>query len=491
MPNTKATGVAYSDPQFDSVSVTGQIYAGQGVYTPTYTYNTLPSTSSLAVGTQLWTSDNGLVVNNGTSWISVSGNDTPQNALTTVIIGNSITVAQQYGAAAIGDSWQALAEIQLGSALSGSPLKFPRITASTRCDAWGTYGYSGQTSTTILADLQGQVWTPLQTAGIKPDIVIAGALFENDIGLGAGFSTATMIANCTQFIRDVQARYPGVIIVLTTPHPSYSYDTASKVASYQAMVTYLQSLDNGVDIFTATVNTYENTASPGTPLSGFTDASVHPNAKGAMRNARVYATTFRRIIAAVKQSYYAVGTNMALTGTAAASGTNVTGTVPTSVTIGGSANGTFVGLAEQPGFVQTTTANAGVAVDIGTSNIAAYSYTGGANTQLSPFMELEIVSGAENLSFIEFTPRYFGTTGNTLSILFNITSAQTTAAPPELQNGDVLLFRSPPRMLADFSSAGLTGSFTSIQNYVRFVPKDTGGTFAVRIKTNGIGIVVA
>lgn len=85
MPNTKATGVAYSDPQFDSVSVTGQIYAGQGVYTPTYTYATLPAATSVAAGTQFWTSDQGLFVSNGTNWKSVSGlvnglyNFAPQN----------------------------------------------------------------------------------------------------------------------------------------------------------------------------------------------------------------------------------------------------------------------------------------------------------------------------------------------------------------------------------------------------------------------------
>lgn len=414
-----------------------------------------------------------------------------QNALTTVIVGNSITVAQQYAAAGIGDSWQALAEIQLGNALSGSPLKFPRITASTRCDAYGTYGYSGQTSTTILSDLQAQVWTPLQTAGVKPDIVIAGALFENDIGLGAGFSVATMIANTTQFIRDVQARYPGAVIVLTTPHPSYSYDTASKVASYQSMVSYLQGLDNGVNIFTATVNTYENTASPGTPLAGFTDASVHPNCKGAMRNARVYASTFRRIIAAVKQSYYAVGTNMAMTGTATATGTNVSGTAPTSVTYGGVAAATAVLTAEQPGFLWSfTSVNAAVpSTDLATANVSSFSYTGGASTQLSPFVEVEIVSGAENLSFFEFSPRYNDGTNNILTILYNITTSQTTAASPEFNNGDVFLFRSPPRLRTDIT--GLTGNFTAVQNYFRCVPKDTGGAFSIRIKTQGIGIVVA
>lgn len=72
MPNTKATGVAYSDPQFDSVSVTGSIYAGQGVYTPTYTYATLPVAGSVGAGTQLWTSDRGEVISDGSSWQNVA-----------------------------------------------------------------------------------------------------------------------------------------------------------------------------------------------------------------------------------------------------------------------------------------------------------------------------------------------------------------------------------------------------------------------------------
>ena len=88
MPNTKATGVAFADPQFESVSVTGQIYAGQGVYTPTYTYATLPAASSVAAGTQLWTSDQGMVVSNGSSWIVTNSFAKSKNR--TILIGDSL-----------------------------------------------------------------------------------------------------------------------------------------------------------------------------------------------------------------------------------------------------------------------------------------------------------------------------------------------------------------------------------------------------------------
>ena len=47
MPNTKATGVAYSDPQFESVSVTGPVTA-TSVSATTVTGGTITSTSDAA-----------------------------------------------------------------------------------------------------------------------------------------------------------------------------------------------------------------------------------------------------------------------------------------------------------------------------------------------------------------------------------------------------------------------------------------------------------
>ena len=410
-----------------------------------------------------------------------------KTALTAVIVGNSITALQQYNAAGIGETWPLHSEVQNGNALAGSPLKMARLTGGARWDAYGTYGYSGQTLPTVFADLLASYYPALRTAGVTPDIIVAGALLENDIAGGA--TTASMILSLTSFIRDAQARYPGVIILLATPHPSYSYDTAAKVSAYQTMVRYMQGLENGSTIFTATVNTYENPASPGTPLAGFTDASVHPNGKGAMRNARVFAATLRRIIAAVKQPYYSVGNNLSMSGSSAASGTNVTGTVPTSVTVTGSANGTFVVTAEQPGLLQTITANASggsVPVDLSSANVSSFAYTGGASTQLSPFIEIEIVSGASNLTWFTLRPRYNDGTNN---ILTTYISYNTGDVAPELQNGDVFLFRSPPRKATDI--VGLTGNFTAVQNYFSCIPALAGGTFSVRVRSQGIGVVIA
>ncbi len=414
-------------------------------------------------------------------------------ALTAVVLGNSIVVAQKYEAVGAGTCWTTRAEIHIANALAGSPLVFPRITATTRADKYGVYGYSGQTLPTITADLPAQLWAPVDTALVLPQIIIGLALLENDVAGGA--TTAAMILSLTAFVRDTQARYPGAILLLATPRPSFSYDSAAKVLAYQAIRDYTLTLDNGHNIFVSRLDTYENPASPGTPLgtSGspiYTDNSVHPNGKGAFRNARVLAATLKRIAQSVKQSYRCVGTNLAMIGTGAASGTNVSGTVPTSVTITGTANGTFVGTAEQPGFMQTITANASGAeppADLGTSTVASIAISGGASTQLSAFMEVEIVSGAENIAWLLVRPRFTGTGGG--NVFLDFVKRNTNDIDPEFANGDVLLFRQPPIMVADVT--GVSGNFNGCQLYFEAKPKITGGAFSFRVKSAGVGIVVA
>ena len=491
MPNTKAVGVAYSDPQFDSVSVTGSIYAGQGIYGPTYTFATLPSASSVAAGTQLWTSNSGLMVSNGSTWTRVD-NQTVQNALTTVMVGNSIAAPNQYAYAGIA-TWDPRGEIIIANALAEAPLKFRRLTAassttaSTRCDAFGVYAYSGATLATINSDLDAQLWTPLITAGVIPDIIVCPDLLANDIGT-EGASTATCILRINQFITDVQNRFPGVILLIATPHPSTSYNTEAKVTTYQQMVSYLQSIDNGVDIFVTTVNAYENPLLPGIPLSGYTDG-VHPNSKGALLLARSFAATLRRVVAAPKQSYYSVSANMSLAGSTAAN-SPATGTMPTGCSTTGlnGATGSYVSLAENPWWTITFTLTpAGSMIDTGTATLGTATISGTATTQLSPFCQLEIVSGAENIKNLRFFTRY----GNA-TVLANESYITTTTGSddPDYRNGDVLTYRVPPRMTADFPT--ITGT-----NYTRFIGawgiygKPTGGTAVVRVRSIGTGIVVA
>lgn len=65
---------------------TGAVYAAKGVSSPTYTYATLPAASSVAAGTQFWTSDQGVFVSNGSIWQAIS--------TANVIISSSNTATQ-------------------------------------------------------------------------------------------------------------------------------------------------------------------------------------------------------------------------------------------------------------------------------------------------------------------------------------------------------------------------------------------------------------
>ena len=46
----------------------GPVYSNNGFYGPTYTYATLPAATSVAAGTQLWTTDKGWYTSNGAQW---------------------------------------------------------------------------------------------------------------------------------------------------------------------------------------------------------------------------------------------------------------------------------------------------------------------------------------------------------------------------------------------------------------------------------------
>ena len=61
MPNTKATGVAYADPQFDSVTVTGTSTLAA------VTATTVTATTVTASGAVTSTATNGAAVANGTA----------------------------------------------------------------------------------------------------------------------------------------------------------------------------------------------------------------------------------------------------------------------------------------------------------------------------------------------------------------------------------------------------------------------------------------
>lgn len=462
----------------------------------------------------------------------------------TVCCGNSISTQGKYGTYLATNS-----ELHVANLLSGAAMRFARITASTRTDRYGVYGYSGQELDTINTDMQTDWFGALDAGSVTPDLVVGLALVENDIA--NGIATATIQTRIDTWLETIQAKWPLARILMGTPRPSLSYDTAPKVATYQAIRAYMLAKDNGRTVFVARMDSYESEVSLGTPrvtnitgsisgtvltvtatdgpirkgtrllaasgvtlstitslgtgrggtgtynisvsqtvasqaltISRETDESVHPNAAGALMNVRApdgLADTLGRIALSYTNSFTVGSSNRTLTGSGAASGTNVSGTVPTSTTVAGSASATYVATALQPGFQQAITGVATVTgdaapVDLSTSNFGSKAM---APVQASPFMTIELISGAANLSFISLDPRVADGSGNNFQ---SYIVQQTGDVEPDWEDGDILTYECPPLLAA-------SGSITAIQNYLRVKMKlnqDGGGNLTFRVREQGV-----
>jgi len=398
----------------------------------------------------------------------------PRNALRTVVCGNSIAGYSKFNGTYITTKsiphW--------GNLLGGSPLRFTRITASTRADLHGVYSYSGQTLATINADLPAQLIDPVNTAGWFPECVLGIGLLENSIA--AGNTVAAMKKEFNHWRRLMQTVWPGVMLVTHTPLPSFSYNTAAMVSAYQEMCAWLLAEDDGCSLLVFDGSVYEDPAAPATPSAGYTDASVHPYTNAASMLGRELANTMKRISNNWVQPALARYNNPALAGTGAASGTNVSGTVATSFTIAGSANGAFVMTAEQPGQLAAITGNSSAGpglLDLSTANCGSITT---ADTQISPFMELEIVSGADVLHALQLEPRINDTAGNTFHYFLQ---HQTGDYQPVYEDGDILTFVQPPQIANTAPISGCT-------NYIRPLTTIAGGAFSYRVRKQGC-IVVA
>jgi lysophospholipase L1-like esterase len=392
-------------------------------------------------------------------------------ALVTVATGNSITRMSQWDA---DNYWHTNSEIHWANALSGSPMAFSQVSPTARMDGWGIYGYPGQTLPGILADLPAQFFTPLRKASVVPDLVIGNALLENDI---AGGSTVSgMQSSLTQWITTMQQKWPSLRILLCTPHLSAYYNTPALVSNYQAMRDYILGLDNNATIFVARIDAYEDPMSPGTPLPGYTDG-IHPNAKGALLLARTMAQTLSRLGSTWIQPGSDTSANMTFSGSQPVSGPGVSGTVPTGIHERWG-NGTFVATAQNPSFtLQITTPQLTSypelgAFDMGTLGLHA--------KQISPFLTVQIMSGAANLRSVELQSRlFYGGSKNTFVYYIQ---AQSNDVDPDFLDGDTFTFREPPVVAP-------SGSISAVDIYAQGKMKLAGGTSTVRFVSGGIGVI--
>lgn len=401
----------------------------------------------------------------------------PRKRLVAIIGGNSIAAQNKLN---VGIGQQHFAGSMLTANLfSGAVFEQPEIAASTRCDKYGVYGYSGEVSATILSDIDAQWLAPLAAASVTPDLILLPALFENDIAQGIAF--ATMRQNALQIINKLQLVYPEAVIVLGTPHPSYSYNTQAKVEAYHQVRDWVLSLNNGTTIRSVRNDIYENPSVPGTPLAGHTDVSVHPTVTGSFALAREWAKVLKKIGGAIVPRKTRRSNNAVLAGTGVASGTGVSGTVPTGTSLAGSAQSQQTVEALQPGLRISISGLNGVSPEGGATAFApinTYSLAGVQAFRI--YATIRIVSGAENLRAVYPSVRTWYAGENPGNGFFYAQTIGSSDAPCEYQEGDVLNYISPIFKRADITNASI---------YLTLLLRAAGLTATVEILEQGYEIV--
>lgn len=469
-----------------------------------------------------------------------------RDQLTTIVIGNSIAAACKYSG-----GYALRADFIWANEFAGLPMRFKRMTASTRADLYGCYGYSSQTLPTINADLQSQLFTPLQTAGIVPELALLHSLLEND--LINSRTVPQMQSAVRRLITTLQTLYPGIIILLCTPrltgasgvysqsdfleitewmiglddgqsifvtdmsqafpHPSYPERAAiqsftGSISGTTLTVSSIGDAELGQGIWisgsgvtagtyitapasvnadgtgTYTVSASQTVSSTTMTAYPFTDNGPHQNGRGASICGRLMAATLARIADVWRLPHIVQSSNPALTGSTSASATGLSGTKPndSTCTFGTVNQATVVSTAEDPGhllavsgLIDRTAAYSTGYVDWGAETISG-------PTQVAGMLEVEIVSGAENIRHIQCESRINDGGGNN----FQQGKRQTsTEVDGEYQDGDVLTLAAGPFIAA-------SGSITGVNAYLAMYPKALQkgtGSFSVRVRKKGALLV--
>lgn len=201
--------------------------------------------------------------------LSVPERNTVRPANTICVIGNSIVAAEQpfYDAgAAYVYKWNAKGAFQWANYMLGQRF-YPR----------NIKGYSGQTSTQIVANFGADV------TAYKPDYCWL-QIFENDITNSISLTESTN--NLKAIVRANQEN--GTVTIVSTCLPSLGYTTTAHSIAWEKLNAWIMNYaqrTHGVialDFDWVYKNTALATATP-QPLSGYTDSSVHPNLLGAYK----------------------------------------------------------------------------------------------------------------------------------------------------------------------------------------------------------------
>jgi len=114
-----------------------------------------------------------------------------------------------------------------------------------------------------------------------PDIVYLTNVTEND--LGQGYTPAVIESAITQTIKLIQSKWPNVLILISTPSPSLSYNTPTLHSNVAAVSAFIQALPNSYENLLVEHNV--STLLSGTvdqPNPSYVVDVIHPNERGAL-----------------------------------------------------------------------------------------------------------------------------------------------------------------------------------------------------------------
>ncbi|MGD0959980.1 MAG: SGNH/GDSL hydrolase family protein [Methylomonas sp.] len=159
-------------------------------------------------------------------------------------------------------------------------------------DNTGCYYFGGAVlnqsgSHSILNHLSQAMSLMLET----PDIVYLDNVTEND--LGQGYAPAVIEAAIAQAINLVQTQWPNALIIISTPSPSQSYNTATLHANVAAVSAYIKALPNTFNNLLVENNI--STILPGTvdqPNPSYVIDVIHPNERGAFVRAKGFVAQY-------------------------------------------------------------------------------------------------------------------------------------------------------------------------------------------------------
>jgi lysophospholipase L1-like esterase len=321
-----------------------------------------------------------------------------------VQLGDSIT---QYGAA--------LSTSLLSYSMAGELESAASILGSLNFDIWGSdaatnpgwfggdMGIAGQTLTTI------GLRSPDANALLPDAMIIAGGTNDN---VGIGNYQATADAYTAMAVSAHDAGVKHVFIRSIWPKgPTQS--TGTTVADQRRYNAALKAFCDANATWCHYINVFDAvTNADGTPKTGYLlPDDLHPSALGGFMSGVVVAATIQAVMDATKDSswlvdnFWATGNIIAsgsLPGTVAASGTGISGNLPTgwSAALSGSPTSTVAfSLVSNPdtggqSLVMDITPGTGTGSDILTISLPSLTPT--ANQWYKPWMEFELGAGSRN-----------------------------------------------------------------------------------------------